>query len=45
MNEHEPASRMTEAEADFETLADIQRNLGQFAIFVDMIKKGEYDEV
>ncbi|MFZ1361065.1 MAG: hypothetical protein WAS27_03530 [Candidatus Saccharimonadales bacterium] len=46
MDELELSTRMTDAEARAETLRDIQENLGQFAVFVDMITKGdEQDEV
>ena len=41
MSELELATRMTDTEASSETLRDIQENMGQFAVFVDMIKRRE----
>lgn len=45
MNELELATRMTNSEAAVETPRDIQENIGSFAVFIDMIEKGDKDEV
>ena len=33
------STRMTDTEADFETLGDMRQYLGQFATFIDMIER------
>ncbi len=41
MDELELATRMTDSEAAAETQRDIQEHMGQFAVFIDMMKRGE----
>lgn len=41
MDELELEMRMTDTEADMETLEDIRRNLGQFAKFLHMLEEEE----
>lgn len=45
MSDFESLARMMDAEADCETLRDIHTHIGQFATFIDMIQRGQHDEV
>lgn len=44
-NHFELIARMTHEEASIETLEDIRQDMAGFALFTDMIMKGDNDEI